>query len=112
MNDKFKLYDLEIIVEGDPKTFVCSHKLGLGMTVIGENIKTIQDIGFSYYSFASLLPLMSVKQRPTVKNDWISTDELISCPDPHCGAKFRINRVASRSFSHDETTKVPLKKRK
>lgn len=107
MNDNFELYNLEINVEGDPATFVCSHVPGLAMRVEGENLIFVQD-RFSLYALAALLPLIPVKQRPTHKNDWITTDENIACPDPNCKALFRISRTDKKTFSHAETTDVPL----
>ena len=38
----------------------------------------------------------------------MTTDALIACPDPNCGAKFRIRRTAKRIRSHAECTVVPL----
>jgi len=38
----------------------------------------------------------------------MTTDALIACPDPNCGAKFRIRRTAKRILSHAECTVVPL----
>ena len=64
--------------------------------------------GFSIYSLAAVLPLLPAKQRPTDTNDWMTTDAEIACPDPHCGARFRITRLGQRRFRHAETTAVPL----
>jgi len=108
-NDTFELFDLEVVIEGEPSTFVCSHKPGVALKFVGENVSTVQESGFSFYSLSTLLPLIASKQRATDPNDWMTTDELIACPDPNCGAKFRINRVGKRSFSHAEVTKVPLR---
>jgi hypothetical protein len=33
---------------------------------------------------------------------------VIACPDPHCGARFRISRIGKRRFSRAETTIEPL----
>jgi uncharacterized repeat protein (TIGR04076 family) len=110
MNDEFELYDLEVHVEGDPSTFVCSHRPGLALSIAGENMKTLQENGFSFYTFSAILPLISVKQREVHKNDWINSDDLFACPDPHCGAKLRIKRTGKRKLKHSEVTKVPLKK--
>ena len=32
----------------------------------------------------------------------MTTDAEIACPDPHCGARFRITRLGRRTFSHAE----------
>jgi len=44
----------------------------------------------------------------THPHDWMTTDADIACPDPHCGALFRITREKKRSFSHADTTRVQL----
>jgi uncharacterized repeat protein (TIGR04076 family) len=109
MNDTFELYDLEVSVVGDPETFVCSHKVGAAFRAVGENLVFAQEQPqFSLYALAALLPLLPAKQRPTHPNDWLSTDELIACPDPNCGARFKIERLQKTTFSHAEVTKVPL----
>ena len=108
MDDTFSLYDLEVTVEGDPETFVCSHTAGAAFRVVGENLVFGKNTQFSMYSLAALLPLLPAKQRQTHKNDWMTTDQLIACPDPHCGAKFKINRLEKTEFRHSEVTKVPL----
>jgi uncharacterized repeat protein (TIGR04076 family) len=107
MNDSFKLYDLNIIVEGDQKEFICSHEAGLAITVRGENIKLVQPNGFSFYALSSILPLIAAKQRQTDANDWMSTDDLIACPDPNCGARFKIVRNTQKAFRHSETSSNP-----
>ena len=104
MNDSFKLYDLNIFVEGEKKDFVCSHENGLAITVSGENIKLVQPNGFSFYALSSILPLIAAKQRHTDANDWMSTDDLIACPDPNCGARFKIVRTGNTEFKHSETS--------
>ena len=109
MNDQFKLYDLEVLVTGKPETFVCGHTVGKAFSVIGENLVFEKSQEFSLYALGALLPLLPAKQRPTHPNDWMSTDEYIACPDPHCGAQFKINRTTSRSFRHADVTAVPLK---
>jgi uncharacterized repeat protein (TIGR04076 family) len=108
MNDQFELYDLQVFVAGTPEAFVCAHDLGLIFSVVGENIIFEKDKHFSLYALAALLPLLPAKQRQTHVNDWMTTDEYIACPDPHCGAQFRIVRTNTRIFSHAAVTKVPL----
>jgi uncharacterized repeat protein (TIGR04076 family) len=60
------------------------------------------------YALAALLPLLPAKQRNTSPNDWMTTDADIACPDPNCGARFRITRTSRRSFRHQDVTVVPL----
>jgi uncharacterized repeat protein (TIGR04076 family) len=110
MNDSFNLFNLEVTVVGDSATFVCSHKVGHAFRVEGENlIFNDENDRFSFYSLSALLPLLAAKQRKNDRNDWMSSDEYISCPDPHCGAKFKITRDGTRNFSHKDVTKEPIK---
>ncbi len=63
------------------------------------------------YALAALLPLLPAKQRVTEENDWMTTDCDIACPDPNCGARFRITRTGKRIYSHADVTVVPLKEK-
>jgi hypothetical protein len=38
----------------------------------------------------------------------MTTDAEIACPDPNCGARFRITRTQKRVLRHGECTVVPL----
>ena len=109
MNDQFELYDLTVSVAGNSETFMCNHALGQAFSVVGENLVFERNAEFSLYALATLLPLLPAKQRSSHPNDWMTTDEYIACPDPHCGAQFKITRTNIRSFSHADVTKVPLK---
>ena len=88
---------------------VCNHTIGDYFEVSGENITMPAGQGFSLYALAALLPLLPAKQRETEVNDWMTTDEEIACPDPNCGARFRIVRTGKRTFRHGEVTVVPLR---
>jgi uncharacterized repeat protein (TIGR04076 family) len=109
VSDNFNLYDLEVFVVGEPKTFVCGHRPGLAFRVVGENLVFDKNGQFSLYALAALLPFFPAKQRVTHGNDWMTSDELIACPDPHCGAKFRISRTTESTYDHAQATKVLLK---
>ena len=39
----------------------------------------------------------------------MTTDTDIACPDPNCGARFRITRIGTRTFRHGDVTAVPLR---
>lgn len=107
-DDSFTLYDLRVEVEATERPFVCRHKEGDAFLVQGEDLVFPEGGRFSLYALAALLPLLPVKQRPTDANDWMTTDALIACPDPNCGARFRIRRTARRTFRHAQCTVVPL----
>ena len=105
---QFHLYDLRVeTIEGD-RPFVCSHQVGESFEVRGENLYFKTDKPFSLYALAALLPLLPTKQRPLNQFDWMATDHIIACPDPHCGARFRISRIGKHIFERAETTVVPL----
>ena len=109
-DDEFTLWDLRIEVIAGERPMVCNHKAGDHFTLSGENLAFPPGQTFPLYPLAALLPLLPAKQRATDPNDWMTTDAEIACPDPHCGARFRITRTGRTTFSHAATTRVPLKR--
>jgi uncharacterized repeat protein (TIGR04076 family) len=107
-DDVFELYDVRVDVIAGERPMVCSHRIGHAFDVRGENLVFPGQSTFSMYALAAILPLLPAKQRDTHRNDWMTTDGDIACPDPNCGARFRITRTARRSFRHSEVTVVPL----
>jgi hypothetical protein len=57
---------------------------------------------------AAVLPLLAAKQRATHKNDWMSTDALVACPDPNCKRVMKIVRTGIRTFTHAEAAVVGI----
>lgn len=108
MNDEFELWNLRVEVVGDPEAMVCGHEVGDYFEVSGENLSFHAGQSFSMYALAAILPLLPAKQRMTHDHDWMTTDAEIACPDPNCGARFRIMRTGKTTFRHSETTVVPL----
>ena len=106
--DEFELWDLHVEVIGNQADMVCSHRVGDFFEVSGENLRFAGGQEFSMYALAAILPLLPAKQRVTHANDWMTTDAEIACPDPNCGARFRISRTGKKTFRHSETTVVPL----
>lgn len=90
---------------------VCSHHIGDYFEVRGENIYNPAGQAFSMYALSALIPLLPAKQRDTHPNDWMTTDTEVACPDPHCGAIFRITRMGKRTFRHSETSGLPQLKK-
>lgn len=109
-DDSFELYDLKVEVSAPRSGMVCSHKEGDYFLVHGENLVFGECSSFSMYALAALIPVLPAKQRKTADNDWMSTDAYIACPDPNCGAVFKITRTGVRKFRHSECTVVPLNK--
>ncbi len=108
-SDAFTLYDLRIEVVAGDKEMVCNHREGDYFTLSGEDLSFPDGQTFPLYPLAALLPLLPAKQRPTDPNDWMTTDAEVACPDPHCGARFRITRTGITTFRHAEVTRVPLR---
>ena len=108
-DDRFELFDLrvEVLVPAGAR-ILCNAQAGDWFEGRGETLHFPPGQGFSMYSLAALLPLLPAKQRATDPNDWMSTDAEVACPDPHCPTRFRITRLGKRSFSHAQTTAVPL----
>ena len=106
--NEFKLYDLKVETIQGERPFVCSHIAGDSFEVRGENLYFKTDKPFSLYALAALLPLLPSKQRPLSQYDWMATDHIVACPDPHCGARFKISRIGSQVVRRSDTTVVPL----
>ncbi len=107
-SDEFELWDLRVEVTGDPASMVCGHRVGDFFELSGENLSLPAGQSFSVYALAALLPLLPAKQRMTDAHDWMTTDAYVACPDPNCGARFRIVRTGKSTFRHGEVTAVPL----
>lgn len=107
-DDTFELWDLRVEIVGDQERMVCDHRIGDYFELSGENLSLPANQSFSVYALAALLPLLPAKQRMTDANDWMTTDTEVDCPDPNCGARFRITRTGKSTFRHSETTAVPL----
>ena len=107
-HDAFTLHDLRVEVIATDRPMVCNHPAGMSFEVSGEMLHFPDGQGFPLYPLAALLQLLPAKQRPTHRNDWMTTDADIACPDPHCGGRFRITRIGTRTFRHGEVTLVPL----
>lgn len=109
-DDSFELFDLRVdVVIPEKGPVYCGAKPGDYFELKGEMLHLPPGQGISIYSFASVLPLLAAKQRPTHPHDWMTTDADIACPDPNCATRLRIRRTGLRRFSHAETTAVPLK---
>lgn len=107
-SDAFELYDLRVEVVTGEKEMVCNHREGHYFELRGEDLSLPDGQSFPIYPLAALLPLLPAKQRKTDPNDWMTTDAEVACPDPHCGARFRITRTGVTTFRHGGVTRVPL----
>jgi uncharacterized repeat protein (TIGR04076 family) len=108
-DDHFELYDLRVEVVAPPGAkLYCGAVVGDHFELRGEMLHLPPGQGISIYSLASVLPLLAAKQRPTHRNDWMTSDAEIACPDPNCPSRLRITRLGMRRFSHAATTAVPL----
>ena len=107
-SDEFLLYDLRVEVIAGDKPMVCNHAIGDYFELSGENLTLPSGQPFPIYPLAALLPLLPAKQRETHPHDWMTTDMEVACPDPLCGARFRITRTGQTVFRHADVTRVPL----
>lgn len=107
-DDEFMLFDLRVEVVATDRPMVCNHRPGDYFELSGENLSLPPGQTFPIYPLAALLPILPAKQRPTEDADWMTTDMEVACPDPHCGARFRIVRTGRRTFRHGEVTAVPM----
>ncbi len=108
-DESFELYDLkvEVVRSGEGRIY-CGAVPGDHFELRGEMIHLPDGQGFSVYSLAAVLPLLAAKQRPTHRNDWMTSDAEVACPDPNCPTRLRITRLNLRRFNHQDTTKVAL----
>ena len=106
--DEFELWDLRVEVVAGERPMVCNHREGDWFELSGENLSFPPGQTFPLYPLAAILPLLPAKQRMTDPADWMTTDTDVACPDPHCGARFRITRTGKRTFRHGDVTAVPL----
>ena len=81
---------------------------GVGFLLSGENFSLPNGQSFPIYCLAALIPIITIKQRFTHPNDWISTDHLVACPDVNCGGVFKISRIGKTLFSHHQVTATRL----
>ncbi len=108
IDDSFTLYDLRVEVIATDRPMVCNHREGDYFEVSGEDLSLPDGQTFPIYPLAAILPVLPARQRQTDRNDWMTTDTDIACPDPHCGALFRVTRIGTRTFRHGDVTVVPL----
>ncbi len=106
-SDEFTLWNLRVEVIAGEREMVCNHRVGDYFELSGENLSFPAGQTFPLYPLAALLPLLPAKQRETHPNDWMTTDSIIACPDPHCGGLFKITRTGRSTFRHGEVTRVP-----
>lgn len=106
--DTFPLWDLRVEVIATDRPMVCHHQPGDSFELSGENLAFQPGQTFPIYALGALLAILPAKQRMTDPNDWMSTDTDVACPDPHCGARFRIMRLRKRTFRHAAVSAVPV----
>lgn len=100
---KYLLNNLSVRVIGNESDYNCSHKQGSGFIVQGENLKFFNGTKqFSHYALASLMPYIAAKQRSLSKNDWMRYETDIACPDPKCGAIFRIEIAGTEEYNYGD----------
>ncbi len=107
-DDTFTLYDLRVEVVSSGKPMACSHRVGDYFELCGENISLPPGQPFSIFGLGALLTILPAKQRLTDANDWMTTDSDVACPDPRCGARFRITRIRTRVFRRGKVSVEPI----
>jgi uncharacterized repeat protein (TIGR04076 family) len=100
----FELFDLRVEVEEIRGQCTCDHAVGDAFELRGGKLSLPEGRGFCLYALQAAIPLLPAKQRPTHRNDWMSTDSRVVCPDPLCGVVMRIDRIGKRAFEHDDVS--------
>lgn len=110
MSDEFELYDLaiEVVHHDAAKPLVCQHAMGDVFYVRGSVVEIPPGKTFGLYAMLAVLPFIPAKQRPTQGCDWMSTDSVIGCTDPNCGAGFKITRLEPQRYHHADHSAEPL----
>jgi len=101
---------VEVVIPHPDAKIYCGAKLGDHFELRGELLFLPPGQGFSIYSLSSALPLLAAKQRETHRNDWMTSDAEVACPDPNCETRLRITRIGRRSFKRSETTGTEIPK--
>jgi uncharacterized repeat protein (TIGR04076 family) len=106
-NDRFELYDLEIVVDRIDGHCTCNMAVGDRFYLRGGKLSLPLGGDFCLYALQSAIPLLPAKQRSNHPADWIETDSYVACPDPECRVIMRIERIATRTLRHDDVSPIP-----
>lgn len=107
-DDTFELWDLHVSIEEIRGQCTCDHAVGDFFEVSGGKLSMPDGKGFCLYALQSTLPLLPAKQRSLHRNDWMTTDTRVTCPDPLCGVIMRIDRTNKREIHHADVSAVPI----
>jgi uncharacterized repeat protein (TIGR04076 family) len=93
-SDRFRLYDLRVTVVEIRGRSVCGLAVGDWFEV-RDSSRLVLPPGrhFCIYALAAVLPLLPAKQRELSENDWLSSDNLVACPDPDEQLIMKIERL-------------------
>jgi uncharacterized repeat protein (TIGR04076 family) len=103
--DSFKLYDLRVTVVEIRGRSVCGLAVGDWFEVRNSSQLVLpKGRHFCIYALAAVLPLLPAKQRELSENDWLSSDNLVACPDPDEQLIMKIERLASVELKKSDLT--------
>ena len=105
-DDSFQLYDLSVVVEEVGPRCTCAMAVGDRFELKGGKISIPGERNFCLYALQAVIPLLPAKQRMNSPADWMETDALCTCPDPHCRLIMRIGRDKVTTFRHDDVSAV------
>lgn len=105
MGETFSLYDLRVTVVEIRGRSVCGLNVG-DWFELRRSSQLVLPEGkhFCIYALAAALPLLAAKQRALDENDWLSSDNLVACPDPEEGLIMKIERIGSVKLEKNELT--------
>ena len=95
-DDTFELYDLRVEVVATDRPMVCGHHAGDWFEVHGENLRFRPARRSRCMRWRRCCRCCRRSSGSRIRNDWMTTDAEIACPDPNCGARFRITRIGTR----------------
>jgi uncharacterized repeat protein (TIGR04076 family) len=106
--DRFTVYDLDVVVERIDGHCTCRMQIGDRVRLRSGKLSLPDGADFCLYALQAAIPLLPAKQRQSHPADWMETDTRVTCPDPACRLIMRIDRVGRRELRHDDVSAVPL----
>ena len=101
----FSLHDLRVTVAEIRGRSVCGLEVGDWFEVRNSSQLVLPEgRHFCIFALAAILPLLPAKQRALDENDWLSSDNLVACPDPDEQVIMRIERVGDVELDKNDLT--------
>jgi len=105
VDETFTLYDLRVTVSEIRGRSVCGLRVGDWFELRNSSHLVLPEgRHFCIYALSAVLPVLAAKQRELSEHDWLSSDNLVACPDPEEGLIMRIERLGPVELDKNELT--------